>query len=231
MAGLESLLEEYKLKGYDLVYLRPVKSGKEATVHVVSCGDRKLALKVYIAPEFRAFQDIRIYFEGRFFRKPSIRKAIRKRSRFGKRFLHGSWVRREFFLLAKLAKAGADIPEVLDWTPTSVLMQFVGERLDPAPRLIDVRLAPDEAKNLLETLLKNVELFLETGIVHGDLSAYNVLWWNHKPFIIDFPQAVDLRCNPHRGELLKRDLDYLVAYFGRFITVDPAEIHSRFHVS
>lgn len=95
--------------------------------------------------------------------------------------------------------------------------------------MIDVRLPGDEAELVLETILRNVEL-LEKGIVHGDLSAYNVLWWEHKPFIIDFPQAVDVRSKPHWRDLLKRDLNNLIAYLGKFIAVDPKVISSRFDV-
>ncbi len=228
---MESLLGEYRLKGYDLQYLRAIKSGKEATVHAVALGTKTFALKVYVDPGVRAFQDTRVYFEGRYFRKPSVRKAVRKRSAFGKRFLHGAWVRREFFLLSKLARAGADIPEVYDWTPTSVLMDFIGEPFAPAPRLIDVRLQADQAQAVLETLLRNVALFLDAGIVHGDLSAYNVLWWNQQPFIIDFPQAIDVRSNPHRRELLRRDITNLLAYFRKLSAVDMDEIYSRFDVA
>lgn len=227
---MEPVLEEYRLKGFELTYLGPVKSGKEATVHAVGCGEKTFALKVYVDPALRAFQKTGTYFEGRFFRRPSVRKAIRQRNRFGKRFLHGSWVRREFFLLSKLAEAGANIPKVFDWTATSVLMEFIGEGADPAPRLIDIRLTARDAEAVLETLLKNVRLFLDAGIVHGDLSPYNVLWWRHQPFVIDFPQAIDVRTNPHSQALLKRDLRNLAAYFAKIVAVDLNEIYSRFGV-
>jgi RIO kinase 1 len=87
---------------------------------------------------------------------------------------------------------------------------------------------PDEAETCFTVLLNNVELFLANGIIHGDLSSYNVLWWNSHPFIIDFPQAVDVKITSRPDELLKRDLDNLLTYFRRFLSIEAERIYPRF---
>jgi len=210
---LQSLLEEYRVKGYDVADLVPIKSGKEATVYFVESGGVPYALKVYKDPERRAFQKNHEYLEGQFYRRHSFRKAIAKKNKFGKKLLHQSWVKREFGILRALNERGASVPTVYDWTPTSILMEFIGDDGVPASRLVDVALGPDEAEGALGAIMESVELFLKIGVVHSDLSAYNILWWKGKPYVIDFPQAVDVRNNPNTAKLLQRDIDNVKRYF------------------
>ena len=143
--------------------------------------------------------------------------------------LHQGWIRREFFLLKKLHEMGANVPEVYDWTPESILMEFIGDD-EIAPRLIDVELTKKQAIMAFEAVLKAVKLMLECGVVHSDLSAYNILWWQDKPWIIDLPQAIDMRQNLNRTELLKRDLNNLTAYFSRYFAINDQEIYRKFEV-
>lgn len=223
---MDELLAEYKRKGFELSAPIMVRSGKEAIVYKVSDGTRPYALKVYKDPEQRTFQKNQVYTEAKFYRAPSTRKAIEKGNTFAKKFLHKSWVRREFHLLEKLYKVGANIPAVYAWTPTSILMKFVGDG-EPAPRLSDVSLFPDEAEVTCDTLIKNMKLFFAAGIVHSDLSPYNILWWKEKPYIIDFPQAVDIRDNPNTEMLLRRDVASLAKYFKKLFAVNEKDIYEQ----
>lgn len=108
-------------------------------------------------------------------------------------------------------------------------MEFIGHD-QVAPRLIDIELDNTFACSALESILKNVEVLLECGVVHGDLSAYNILLWQGKPWIIDLPQAVDIRRNPHKDELLKRDLDNVMHYFLDKCEFSQEDIYKRFHL-
>lgn len=227
MISLVDILKNYANKNFYLTNPHQVKSGKEATVFVVDFQKKLLALKVYIDPNKRSFQNNLSYIEGKYFRKPSEKRAVLNRSKTGRQMLHQSWIRREFFLLKKLHTAGANVPKVYEWTNKSILMEFVGNEY-VAPRLIDVELTPSQAKKSFELILKDVELMLECGIVHSDLSSYNILWWDEKPWIIDLPQAVDIRQNPNKNELLIRDLDNLITYFSKFMKINKEEIYQRF---
>jgi RIO kinase 1 len=227
MIDLEKIFKDYENKHYILQEPKKIRQGKEATVFVVSFQGKPLALKVYIDPKLRAFQNDQEYTEGKFYRKLSERRALAKRNRFGKAMLHKNWVRREFFLLNKLAKLGAIVPKVYDWTPESILMEFIGGDY-VAPRLVDIKLDETTSKFAMESILGDIERLLECGVVHSDLSAYNILWWQNKPWIIDFPQAIDVRRNPHKEELLKRDLDNVVQHFYKYFDVDLEKIYRRF---
>lgn len=227
MINLEKILKDYEKKNYILQDPKQVRQGKEATVFVVSFQGKPLALKVYIDPKFRGFQKNQTYTDGKFYRKPSERRAVAKRNKFGKAMLHKNWVRREFFLLDRVAKLGAIVPKIYDWTPESILMEFIGDDF-VAPRLADIQLDKTASKSAFESILHDVELLLECGVVHGDLSAYNVLWWQDKPWIIDLPQAVDIRRNPHKNELLKRDLDNVMHHFLGRSEFSQKNIYKRF---
>ncbi len=227
MINLEKIFEYYENKHYFLQNPRQVKSGKEATVFVVFFKHKPLALKVYIDPSIRSFQKNKIYLEGKYFRNPTEKKAILKQNRSGKKILHKAWIRREFYLLQKLHKMGANVPKVYEWTDQSILMEFIGADY-VAPRLMDVQLSPQQAKTAFEQILKDIELMLECGIVHSDLSAYNILWWDNKPWIIDLPQAIDIRQNPNKNDLLKRDLKNIISYFSNYFEIDTDKINQRF---
>lgn len=228
MIDIEAILQDYRKKGYELSNPQEVKSGKEATLFVVGWSGRELALKVYIDPNLRSFQATGEYTSGKYQRNPSERRSSFRKSRFGKDLLHRSWVRREFFLLEKARERGIPVPEVYECTNNSVLMEFIGDAGNSAPRLIDAELSKDRAEQALESLLKTVRMFLDLGMVHGDLSEYNILYWNETPYVIDLPQAIDIRENPNVKQFLRRDLDNLIRFFGKFISVDSDKIHAEF---
>lgn len=230
ISDLENLILKYRNKGYDLWDLREVRSGKEATIYTVASHQGKLALKVYKDPALRRFQKDHEYLEGKFYRNPSVRRAVQNRTKMGKEILYRSWVRREFFILKKLGRKQANVPKVYEWVANTVLMEFIGEDF-PAPQLKEVELSADQANKALDVILKNIELFLQCGVVHSDLSEYNILWWKQQPYIIDLPQSIDIRNNPNKNMLLKRDLDNLINYFQKFISIDIKSIYVRFGVS
>lgn len=229
MIDLERILNDYENKHYHLQNPHQVKSGKEATVFVVSFQGKSLALKVYIDPEVRAFKNNQAYLEGKYYRNPSERKAVLKQNKAGRRMLHRGWIRREFFLLQKLHQMGASVPRVYEWSNESILMDFIGDEY-VAPRLIDIELTEKQAKRAFNTIINNVGFMLECGIVHSDLSAYNILWWNDKPWIIDLPQALDIRQNPNKNELLKRDLDNIFSYFSQYFDINSEIIYRKFGI-
>lgn len=231
MAGdLTRTIEEYQKKGTGLKIIRKIKTGKEAEIYLAAVDGKSYALKVYKNPDFRSFQDNLDYTVGKYYRKPSIRKAVRKRTKFGKRFLHKAWVRREAYLLNELKEMGANVPEVVDHTSNSILMELIGEGGDLAPRLIDIDLPKPEAQKAFETVLKHIKLFLECGIIHGDLSAYNILWWNNQPYIIDLPQALDIRSNPNKERVLRRDIDNVIGYFKKYFDISSEKVCRRFGI-
>lgn len=197
MINLERILNDYEKKNYHLRNPAEVKSGKEATVFLVFFQGKPLALKVYIDPEVRSFQNNLTYVEGKYFRSPSERKAVLKKNKAGKRLLHKGWIRREFYLLQKLYNEGVNVPKVYEWTDESILMESIGDE-EIAPRLIDVELTESQAKVAFEKIIQDIKIMLNLGIVHSDLSAYNILWWKDQPWIIDLPQAIDIRQHPNK---------------------------------
>jgi RIO kinase 1 len=197
-----------------------IGDGKEATVYLCaadpSVGVEWLAAKVYRAAKFRAFRGGRVYAGERTPLDSRTRRAVRTKTEAGKRIAHHEWVAWEWDTLCRLHDAGADVPEPLASSDDAILMELVGDGEDAAPKLRHVELGPDEARTVLERLLRNVEIFLDCHLVHGDLSAYNVLWHGGKPWVIDVPQALNLHTHHGGYEYLRRDVANLERYFARY---------------
>jgi RIO kinase 1 len=141
--------------------------------------------------------------------------AIAKKTAYGRSLLAGAWVHNEFAVVKALYAAGGDVPQPLACLGNTILMAFVGGEQRAAPTLHEARPSREEAAQAAPRLLATIERLLAIGRVHGDLSAYNVLWWDSVPWVIDFPQAVDAWNNPHAYELLCRDLTRLGQFFRR----------------
>jgi RIO kinase 1 len=152
---------------------------------------------------------------GKVVRDGRLLKAIRQKTAAGQEATHSSWLEHEFQTLALLHRAGADVPRPVARGHSSILMEYFGAAETPAPLLQDVALDPLEAGLLLQRLLHNVELMLAHDRIHGDLSAFNVLYWEGDLRLIDFPQAVHPRENPDAFEIFERDLVRLCQYFSR----------------
>ena len=200
--------------------LFPVKSGKEATLFCARGGRRAtselVAVKVYKPQQFRSFRNDSVYQEGRVILDSRARRAAAKRTRFGREVQSTLWTNREFETLRVLARAGSNVPRPLGQSSGAIAMEWIGDADAPAPQLKEIRLSPAEAVPLFEQLMADVETWLACNVVHGDLSAYNILFDGQRLVAIDFPQACDPRTNGSAPRLLARDLDNVCRYFARF---------------
>ena len=205
-----SIIAEWQKRYPDFTVITKLKSGKEADVWLVNVHNSVCAFKVYADVALRTRQT---YDEGRWIREQSLRKAVRQGTTVGKSLQRKLWTKREYYLLKKLHTQGAAVPEVIGYSERAILMQYIGDASGPAPRLIDVQLSGAAKDMAYERIKDSLKLLLDNGIVHADLSAYNILWWQDKPWIIDFPQATDVRHNPHWQDLYERDLRNIDTYF------------------
>jgi len=221
---LSSLYESHQI----LDVVRQVKGGKEATVYCCrahpSVGVELAAAKLYRPRIFRNLRNDAQYRQGRAVldqRGQAVRDlrrlhAIQRGTVLGKELVHTSWLSHEFHTLRLLHEAGADVPRPISLSENVILMEYLGDEQRGAPALHHVTFDPAEARLLFDRLLRNVELMLACGRVHGDLSAYNVLYWVGQATIIDFPQAFDPVRNPDAFPLLARDIERLCQYFARY---------------
>jgi RIO kinase 1 len=197
--------------------VRQLMSGKEAMIFVVRCGEALRCAKVYKEANLRSFRQSVDYTEGRKVKNSRRARAMEKGSRYGRKAKEEAWQSTEVDALYRLAAAGVRVPQAYDFVDGVLLMELVtdGEG-EPAPRLNDVVLTPEEAREFHGTLVREVVRMLCAGVVHGDLSEYNVLLGSEGPVIIDLPQAVDAAGNAHASGMLERDVGNLTRYFGRF---------------
>ncbi len=197
--------------------LRQLMSGKEAVVYVVRCGEEIRCAKVYKEPEKRAFRQAVQYTQGRNVKNSRRARAMEKGTRYGRQELEQAWQNAEVNALQRLAAAGVRVPRPYNFLDGVLLMELVTDAAgNAAPRLNDLELTPEEARRYHAALIGEVVRMLCAGIVHGDLSEYNVLVDSDGPVIIDLPQAVDAAGNIGAGALLERDVDNLTGYFGQF---------------
>jgi RIO kinase 1 len=197
--------------------MRQLMSGKEAMIYVVRCGEDVRCAKIYKEANLRSFRQSVDYTEGRKVKNSRRARAMEKGSRYGRKAKEEAWQSTEVDALYRLAAAGVRVPRPYDFVDGVLLMELVtdGEGR-PAPRLNDVALTPEQAREFHGTLIREVVRMLCAGIVHGDLSEYNVLLGGEGPVIIDLPQAVDAAGNAHASGMLERDVGNLTRYFGRF---------------
>lgn len=206
-----------------------VKGGKEANVYRCAgepaLGMPLVAAKVYRPREFRNLRNDQMYREGRGVLTAEgkglkrgdhrIIRALGKKTEYGAQVQHTSWLMHEYTTLQRLHSAGAAVPQPLAPAENALLMQFIGDAERAAPALNEVALPEDEAHALYGEVLRNIELLLELGLAHGDLSAYNVLYWEGRVYLIDFPQVTPIATNAHAEAILRRDLRRVCEYFTR----------------
>jgi RIO kinase 1 len=210
---LKSLIEE----GLIDTVVRQLTSGKEAMVYVVRCGDETRCAKVYKEATQRSFRQAVDYSENRKVKNTRQARAMAKGTRFGKQAQEAAWQSAEVDALYRLAAAGVRVPRPHNFCDGVLLMELVTDADGAAaPRLNDVSLAPGQAREHHATLLIEVMRMLCAGVVHGDLSEFNILLGAAGPVIIDLPQAVDAAGNNHAARMLLRDVDNLRAFFGHF---------------
>ena len=192
-------------------------SGKEAEVYVVrSMGELRCA-KVYKDADNRSFSRQTQYQEGRKSKNSRQARAMVKNTKYGRKELEGAWQNAEVDALRRLAATGVRVPKLFSYVGGILLMELVvDDDGNNAPRLNDVKLTGAQAREYHRALISQIVLMLCAGLVHGDLSEYNVLAGHDGPVIIDLPQAVDAAGNNNACRMLERDVANMTAYFGRF---------------
>ena len=206
--------------------VRRLKSGKEADVYTVLCGEEIRCAKVYKEATQRSFKQAVQYQEGRKVRNTRNARAMQKGSKFGRKQQEESWQTAEVDALFRLANAGVRVPQPYICLDGVLLMELITDADGVvAPRLSDVILTEEEAIADFETMIRNIVRMLCAGIVHGDLSEFNVLMDAEGPVIIDLPQAVDAAANNHAESMFERDVNNMTEYYGRFA---PQLLETRF---
>ncbi len=219
---LRSLLEE----GFIDAVVRQLMSGKEAMVYVVRCGDETRCAKVYKEATQRSFRQAVDYTENRKVKNTRQARAMAKGTRFGREAQEAAWQSAEVDALHRLAAAGVRVPKPFNFHDGVLLMELVVDADGAAaPRLNDVTLTAEAARAHHATLIGEVVRMLCAGVIHGDLSEFNILLAADGPVIIDLPQAVDAAGNNHAQRMLLRDVGNLRDFFGRF---DPALLTTQF---
>ena len=197
--------------------LYQLMSGKEAQVFVVRCGDSVRCAKVYKEAQKRSFKQAVQYQEGRKVRNSRRARAMSKKTRYGQKEQEDAWLNAEVDALYRLAQAEVRVPEPFGFVDGVLLMEMISdEDGKAAPRLDDVVLTPEQAKVYHNQVISDVVRMLCAGLIHGDLSEFNVLVDPHGPVIIDLPQAVNASGNNNAERMLERDVDNMRRYFARF---------------
>jgi len=197
--------------------IRQLMSGKEAVVFVVRCGGEIRCAKVYKEANKRSFRQAVQYTEGRKVKSSRRARAMEKGSRYGREQQEEAWLSAEVDALHRLSAAGVRVPTPYNFHQGVLLMELVtDEHGHAAPRLNDVELTEDKAREYHLMLIMQVVRMLCAGLIHGDLSEYNVLVAADGPVIIDLPQAIDAAGNNSAAALLERDVANLRIWFGRF---------------
>ena len=220
---LQTLVEE----GLIDTVVRQLMSGKEAMVFVVRSGDQTLCAKIYKEANNRSFRQAVDYTENRKVKNSRSARAMAKGSRFGRQEQEAAWQSAEVDALYRLAAAGVRVPQPYNFHDGVLLMELVTDADgDAAPRLNDVAFTPEQAVQHHATLIAEVVRMLCAGVVHGDLSEFNILLAHmadddggagkDEPVIIDLPQAVDAAGNNHAQRMLLRDVANLRDFFGQF---------------
>jgi RIO kinase 1 len=212
-AGLQPLIDD----GVIDEVLRSLKSGKEATVYVVRTGSQVRCAKVYRDMGQRSFQKRAQYQEGRKVRGSRQARAMAKSTRFGRKEQESAWKNAEVDALYKLVAADVRVPKPYGYFNDVLIMELVTDSAgNPAPRLGEVDLSPELAREYHGFLIRQIVRMLSLGLIHGDLSEFNVLVGPDGPVIIDLPQAVNAAGNNNAFAMLERDVNNIRNTLGRF---------------
>jgi len=221
-----------------------LKSGKEAEVFLVeresADGSCLLAHKRY-RPRYPKMGELRelgfskgtIYRADKVYRigwnlKQRDRRAVDMGSRHGHEVSSQMWPNNELAMLQRAWRAGASVPYPVSRTDDGVLMEFIGEREQAAPRLVNAQLSAADVQSARDQMVHTLRAMSAVGVVHGDLSTYNILWWQGRLVVIDFPQAVDATTNVYAPELLQRDVENVADWFGRQrAPIDAVELYGE----
>jgi RIO kinase 1 len=219
-------LNELSRQGFLDELISGIKTGKEASVYLGRNPEGFVAVKIYTDLRVRSFRRDDTYRQGRYIGDERIERAIEQGSRKGLDAHQILWVQEEFRQLNFLHAYGVRVPKPVAVSGITLLMEFIGDKDGtPAPRIADLKLAGKEAENAFRQAIDNLKLIVKSGRVHGDYSAYNLLWHNEKTIVIDFPQTIEFQNNPNAQTLLERDIQSLCKSFKKHgIKADEAEI-------
>jgi len=216
-----------------------VKGGKEASVYCCeaheSTGEDVLAAKVYRPRMFRQLRNDAMYRQGREIIGADGKRlnetdhrelrAAAQNTAFGQKVRHTSWLMHEYLTLKTLYEAGAAVPHPWAVGDNVILMEYIGDEGTAAPVLSSIRPPREEIEPLFNEVMRNIEIMLEHNLIHGDLSAYNILYWEGNITLIDFPQVADVRSNPDAHFILQRDVVRICEYFAaRGLRRDPISL-------
>lgn len=221
--------------------LHEAHSGKEATVYCCSAhpstGVKYLAAKIYRPRMFRSLRNDAIYRFSRVQRDEQGQaehgnsrrgSAATRKNEKGRAAQVAAWIEYEYQTQRLIYEHGGDVPRPFAQVGNAVLMEYIGDLEQPAPRLSDVTLAPEEAEGHFERILHNIELALMHGRIHGDLSEYNILYWQGAVTLIDFAQAVDPYHNSDVYSLFARDVERICQHFALYgVRADPRALASK----
>lgn len=189
------------------------QQGKEATVYVARGPHGLMAAKIYTDMRIRSFRNDRMYREGRYIKEKRVERAIEARSNFGLSVQQSLWIDEEFHQLQALYQAEVPVPRPINRAGPVILMQFIGDETGAAPRLSEANLEPEEVQSAFRQAVHNLGLIVRAGRVHGDYSTFNLLWWEDRVWVIDFPQMVEIDQNPMAMDILRRDVEGLCRTF------------------
>ena len=210
--GLQPLVEDGLIDSV----VRRLQSGKEASVYIVTGSGQTLCAKVYKEAEQRGFHKLAQYQEGRKARGSRDARALGKRGRYGRKVQESEWKNAEIQALYQLARAGVRVPRPHGVHEGVLLMELVVDQYgNPAPRLNEVEMSPEQARRWHSFMIAQIVLMLCSGLIHGDLSEYNVLLDSDGPVIIDLPQAVNAAGNNNAWRMLERDVVNMRTTFAR----------------
>jgi len=168
------------------------------------------------------------YRDGRKFAKSRDQRAAQQMTKYGKKLLTGRWTGHELDMMQQAWHAGVSTPYPVGPRGDGLLMQFLGDSVQAAPRLAEARLGPSQIRSACIQLVDNLKLLVGAGFVHADLSAFNLLWWDGQLWLIDFPQTVDVTTNPHAFDYLHRDLTNVCRWFARHgETIEMDELYAE----
>ena len=191
-----------------------IKTGKEASVFLGRNSEGFVAVKVYTDLRVRSFKRDASYRQGRFIGDSRIEKAIEQGSQKGLDAHQILWVQEEFRQMQHLAQHGVNVPKAIAVNGISLVMEFIGDKDgNPAPRISDLRMEKDAAEEAFRQSVENLKRIVSSGRVHGDYSTFNILWHREKAVVIDFPQVIEFKNNPHAGTFLERDVRSLCKSF------------------
>jgi RIO kinase 1 len=224
---IEGTLASLQKKKINLQILQTLKAGKEAQVYLADWKNQPLALKIYKDHKYRTFNNVEKYTESWWIPSRTMAQSVKKKTRRGLQDVQDCWVEREFKLLKKAYENGCRVPEPVEHTDNAILMEYIGDDHGPAPLLKDVKLTPEQAKFCMDEIFECIKILFDIGYAHSDLSAFNILWWDETPYIIDFPQAVEVRSSPKAVEYILRDFRNVAEFLGKFGNVGYLEYYTE----